>query len=85
MDFFSGGEEIRKKIVVVFLFGVELFVVDELMSYLDVKGVEKFEEEMKFFIGSFLLILYDWELLNCFCMFIWEVENGKIYCYEGNY
>lgn len=40
---------------------------------------------MKSFTGSLLLISHDRELLNRLCTSIWEVEGGKIHCYEGNY
>jgi macrolide transport system ATP-binding/permease protein len=84
-DFLSGGEETRKKIAAALSSGAELLAADEPTSHLDVKGVEKFEEEMKSFTGSLLLISHDRELLNRLCTSIWEVEDGKIHCYEGNY
>lgn len=84
-DFLSGGEETRKKIASALSSGAELLAADEPTSHLDVKGVEKFEEEMKSFTGSLLLISHDRELLNRLCTSIWEVEDGKINCYEGNY
>ncbi|MBY0005713.1 ABC-F type ribosomal protection protein [Priestia aryabhattai] len=84
-DFLSGGEETRKKIAAALSSGAELLAADEPTSHLDVKGVEKFEEEMKSFTGSLLLISHDRELLNRLCTSIWEVEGGKIHCYEGNY
>jgi len=84
-DFLSGGEETRKKIAAALSSGAELLAADEPTSHLDVKGVEKFEEEMKAFTGSLLLISHDRELLNRLCTSIWEVEDGKIHCYEGNY
>jgi macrolide transport system ATP-binding/permease protein len=81
----SGGEETRKKIAAALSSDAQLIIADEPTSHLDVPGVEKFEQEIKGFDGAVLIISHDRELLNQVCTSIWEVENGTIHCFEGNY
>ncbi|TYR81839.1 ABC-F type ribosomal protection protein [Priestia megaterium] len=81
----SGGEETRKKIAAALSSDAKLLIADEPTSHLDVSGVSQFEKEVKQFNGSVILISHDRELLNQVCTSIWEVENGSIHCYEGNY
>ncbi|OZM58390.1 ABC-F type ribosomal protection protein [Lottiidibacillus patelloidae] len=84
-DSLSGGEETRKKIAAALSSDAKLIIADEPTSHLDTQGVEKFEKEMMHFDGSVLIISHDRELLNRICTSIWEVDGGKIHCFEGNY
>ncbi|WP_096187832.1 ribosomal protection-like ABC-F family protein [Evansella halocellulosilytica] len=81
----SGGEETRMKIAAAFSTDAKLIVADEPTSHLDIQGVEKIEEEMKTFSGAIVMISHDRELLNEVCTSIWEVDNGSINCFQGNY
>jgi macrolide transport system ATP-binding/permease protein len=81
----SGGEETRKKIASAFASDAKLIIADEPTSHLDVQGIEKLEKELKEFDGSIVIISHDQELLNQVCTSIWEVDSGRIHCYEGNY
>ncbi|WP_096439998.1 ribosomal protection-like ABC-F family protein [Alteribacter populi] len=84
-DSLSGGEETRKKIAAALSSDANVIVADEPTSHLDVKGVEKFEQEMQSFRGAFVIISHDRQLLNQVCTSIWEVEGGEVTTYEGNY
>lgn len=81
----SGGEKTRKKIATALSSEAKLIIADEPTSHLDVDGVEKFEKEMKNFEGGVVIISHDRELLNKVCTSIWEIDNGTIQCFEGNY
>jgi macrolide transport system ATP-binding/permease protein len=81
----SGGEETRTKIAKALSSDATLIFADEPTSHLDVQGIEKFEKEMQAFQGGVVVISHDQQLLNQVCTSIWEVDNGEIHFYEGNY
>lgn len=81
----SGGEETRKKIAAALSSPTQLILADEPTSHLDVQGIEMLEHELKNFSGAVIIISHDRELLNQLCTSIWEVEEGKLHVYEGNY
>ncbi|WP_040203345.1 ribosomal protection-like ABC-F family protein [Neobacillus jeddahensis] len=81
----SGGEKTRKKIAAALSSEAKLIIADEPTSHLDSDGVEKFEKEIKNFEGGVVLISHDRELLNNVCTQIWEIDNGTIHSFEGNY
>ncbi|TMW70336.1 ribosomal protection-like ABC-F family protein [Alteribacter natronophilus] len=81
----SGGEATRKKIAEALAQEAKLIAADEPGSHLDIKGMEKLEEELLAFRGAVLLIAHDREMLDRICTQIWEVEDGRVNVYEGNY
>ncbi|MBM7097474.1 ABC-F type ribosomal protection protein [Bacillus sp. H-16] len=81
----SGGEETRKKIAAVLSTDAQLILADEPTSHLDIEGVEQFEKGILKREGAAVLISHDRELLDRVCTSIWEVENGELLIYEGNY
>ncbi|WP_214480533.1 ribosomal protection-like ABC-F family protein [Bacillus sp. SM2101] len=84
-QFLSGGEETRKKIASALSANAKLIIADEPTSHLDVEGIEQFERELKAFAGSVIIISHDQQLLNQVCTTIWELDKGKVHCYDGNY
>ncbi|PYZ91707.1 ABC-F type ribosomal protection protein [Salipaludibacillus keqinensis] len=84
-DGLSGGEQTRKKIATALASGARLIFADEPTSHLDVEGIQLFEEEMLAFDGACILISHDRELLDRICTTIWEVDNGTVTLYQGNY
>ncbi|WP_141430400.1 ribosomal protection-like ABC-F family protein [Bacillus sp. 03113] len=84
-DLLSGGEVTRKKIATAFSSDAMLIFADEPTSHLDVQGIEQFEKEVKEFDGGIVIISHDQELLNQVCKTIWEVDNGALTIFEGNY
>lgn len=81
----SGGEETRKKIAAALSSPAQLILADEPTSHLDVQGIEMLEHELKNFPGALLIISHDRQLLNEVCTSIWEVAEGRVTCYPGNY
>lgn len=81
----SGGEETRVKLAHLFSKEAHLLVVDEPTTNLDMQGIAMLEDKLKRFSGAILLVSHDRELLDGVCSEIWELEQGKLTTYPGNY
>lgn len=81
----SEGEKERLKIADALSKKPELLFADEPTSNLDLEGVNRLTTDLENFAGAFLIISHDRHLLDTVCNKIWELENGKITEYRGNY
>ncbi len=81
----SGGEQTRRKIAAALSSEANLLLADEPTSHLDISGIEQLEKELQSFSGAILLTSHDTAFLNTICTMIWEIEQGKVTVYEGNY
>ncbi|WP_042350619.1 ribosomal protection-like ABC-F family protein [Bacillus massiliigorillae] len=81
----SGGEHTRRKIAAALTSNANVLIADEPTSHLDVVGIEQLEENLQSFRGALLLTSHDKAFLNKLCTKIWEIEQGKLTEYEGNY
>ncbi|MCM3473152.1 ribosomal protection-like ABC-F family protein [Brevibacillus borstelensis] len=81
----SGGETVRLKIAAALEQQAPLLFADEPTSHLDMTGIRQLEESLLAYDGAVILISHDRELLDTICTRIWEVEDGKISEYKGNY
>ncbi len=83
----SGGEKTR-----VFLARAlqdvrpgDLVVLDEPTNHLDVDSIEWLEDWIRDFDGTVLLVAHDRAFLDNVASRIFEVRQGRITCYDGNY
>lgn len=60
-------------------------MADEPTTNLDLEGILLLEKMMAGFRGAILLISHDRALLDRICTTIWELEDGKLRVFEGNY
>ncbi|MCM3378445.1 ABC-F type ribosomal protection protein [Bacillus sp. FSL K6-0047] len=81
----SGGEQTRKKIAAALASDPHIFIADEPTSHLDIDGIKQLEKELTAFNGAVLLTSHDKVLVNKVCTTIWELEDGCLTVYEGNY
>lgn len=81
----SGGEQTRRRIAAAFSRGVPLLFADEPTTDLDREGIVQLEKELKEFRGAILLVSHDRHLLDSICDQIWQLEDGKITVFPGNY
>ncbi|WP_413376467.1 ribosomal protection-like ABC-F family protein [Alkalihalobacillus sp. 1P02AB] len=81
----SGGEITRKKIAEAFAKEPNVLIADEPTSHLDMQGIEELENHFKKFKGALIIISHDRQLLNTICTKIWEIADGKVRVFEGNY
>ncbi len=81
----SGGEITRQKIATAFSQQSSVLLLDEPTANLDKEGIIKLEKQLHSFKGSILLVSHDRILLNKTCKTIWELKDGKVTIYRGNY
>jgi ATP-binding cassette subfamily F protein 3 len=83
----SGGEKTR-----VFLARTlqdvragDLVVLDEPTNHLDVDSIEWLEDWINQFEGTILMVAHDRAFLDNVANRIFEITNGRVNCYDGNY
>ena len=81
----SGGEKTRVALAKLLLQEPDLLVLDEPTNHLDLVSIEWLEEYLKKYGKAFLLVSHDRIFLDNVCNKIYEVENKKLYKYEGNF
>ncbi|MFC4402154.1 Vga family ABC-F type ribosomal protection protein [Gracilibacillus xinjiangensis] len=81
----SGGEITQNYIQQAFTRKLGLLLADEPTTHLDTKHIEWVEQMMKNWRGAFIVVSHDRAFLDAVCTKIWEVNNGTIREYNGNY
>ncbi|WP_078379963.1 Msr family ABC-F type ribosomal protection protein [Sutcliffiella halmapala] len=81
----SGGEQTRMKLAQLFSTYYEGLLIDEPTTHLDASGTDFLIEELRYYYGALVLVSHDRYLLDQLVTKIWEVDNGKVTEYTGNY
>lgn len=81
----SLGERCRVSIAKIILSGANLLILDEPTNYMDITSKEKIEEVLKLFKGSIIFVSHDRYFMNAIANRVFEIQNGKINIFEGNY
>ena len=81
----SGGERTRVSLAKLLLLEPELLILDEPTNHLDLVSIEWLEDYLKKYNNAFLLVSHDRIFLDNVCNKIYEVENKKLYKYDGNF
>ncbi len=81
----SGGEQTRLKLAQLFSTYHEGLLIDEPTTHLDTKGVDFLIEELMYYYGALILVSHDRFLLDQLVTKIWEINEGEIIEYTGNY
>lgn len=81
----SGGEKTRLAIAAAFSKHAPLLFADEPTTNLDAEGIEVLEKMLKGYRGAVALISHDRQLMDQVCNQIWELEDGEIRIFPGNY
>ena len=81
----SGGERTRAAIAAAFSQHAPLLFADEPTTSLDMGGVRKLEGMLAGYRGAVLMVSHDRALLDAVCTSIWELEEGKVRVFAGNY
>lgn len=84
-DYMSGGEKTRFKLAEALDNDSVLIFADEPTSNLDMEGIELIEDKFAEYNGALVVISHDRSFLDKLCNQIFEIENGKIKIYRGNY
>ncbi|MCL1982981.1 MAG: ABC-F family ATP-binding cassette domain-containing protein [Clostridiales bacterium] len=81
----SGGERTRLALACLLLKKPDMLFLDEPTNHLDIGTIKWFEQYLKAYTGSMLLISHDRYFLDQVANRIFEIENNKLSIYEGNY
>ncbi len=81
----SGGEKLKLALSMVWASKPDLLILDEPTNHLDFKGIEWLVSELEKFPGPVLIISHDRHFLDKTVNRVFELENGKINFYNGNY
>ena len=81
----SGGERTRMAIAAAFSKRAPLLFADEPTTNLDIDGVKELERMLSGYRGAILMVSHDRKLLDRVCNQIWELEDGAVRVFDGNY
>ena len=81
----SGGELARVALAMMMLEGANLLVFDEPTNHLDVESIEQLEDAIERFDGTVVLVSHDRELLRKLVTRVWELRDGRIRVYDGDF
>ena len=81
----SGGELSRLALAILSIQGANLLVLDEPTTHLDIASQEVLEGVLREFPGTVLLVSHDRFLIDAIATHIWEIGDGTLAQFEGNY
>ena len=81
----SGGQKKRVALAEVLMNEADLLLLDEPTNHLDFEMIEWLQEELTKYPSSILFVTHDRYFLNAVSNQIYELYNGSIYTYKGNY
>src|SRR5699024_3267500 len=82
---YSGGEYTRLKLARLFSIYHEGMLIDEPTTHLDEEGRKFLLDELTYYYGALLLVSHDRYVMDQLVTKIWEVEDGNVTEYTGNY
>ncbi len=81
----SGGQRTRAQLARLLLEKPQLLILDEPTNHLDIQAVEWLENYIKNWEGAALIVSHDRYFLDKVCNRVWEMREGGIETYRGNY
>ena len=81
----SGGEQTRLAICKLLIQQPNLLLLDEPTNHLDFKTLCWLEDYIRAYKGSVIVVSHDRFFLDRCVTEIWDMEEGRIRCYKGNY
>lgn len=81
----SGGEQTKVGLVKVLLKEPDLLLLDEPTNHLDLHAIEWLENYLKSYQGTLFTISHDRHFLDQVVTEIYDLEDGEIQVYQGNY
>ena len=84
-DEFSGGWQMRIALAKVLLEKPDILLLDEPTNYLDIEARNWLENWLKTFHGGYLLVSHDRYFLDVTVNEVYELFNGNLKRYAGNY
>ncbi|MDW8031560.1 MAG: ABC-F family ATP-binding cassette domain-containing protein [Candidatus Bipolaricaulota bacterium] len=81
----SGGERSRLALAMLAQLGGNFLLLDEPTNHLDMDSREVLQEAMREYKGTILLVSHDRSLIQAIATQIWEIANGELKIYRGDY
>ncbi|MEN6480507.1 MAG: ABC-F family ATP-binding cassette domain-containing protein [Anaerolineales bacterium] len=81
----SGGERARVALAILTLQGANLLVLDEPTTHLDVASQEVLQDVLTSFDGTVLCVTHDRYLINGLATHVWDIRDGWLVQFEGDY
>lgn len=81
----SGGQKARLVLLKLVLDGANCLVLDEPTNHLDIMAREAVEAALEAFDGTVLVVSHDRYFVNEVANRIWEIDDGEVKDYKGNY
>ncbi len=81
----SGGQKKRVAIAKALIQQADLLILDEPTNHLDNETIEWLEGFLAQYKGALLLVTHDRYFLNRVTNYIFELDGGSLYTYQGNY
>lgn len=81
----SGGEKKRLAIATAFIDAPDFIILDEPTNHLDLKSIEWLEQHLSKSKQTILMVTHDRYFLDRVCSVIVEIDQGKVYQYQGNF
>ncbi len=85
IKYLSGGQKKRVAIAKALIQPVNLLILDEPTNHLDNETIIWLEQYLTRYQGALLLVTHDRYFLDRITNRIYELDNGSLYVYEGNY
>ncbi|HLR88782.1 MAG TPA: ABC-F type ribosomal protection protein [Atopostipes sp.] len=82
---FSGGEQTRLRLAEYFSTYQFGLLMDEPTTHLDTEGIQFLVDQLKYYYGTLIVVSHDRYFLDEIVDTIWEIKDGKITVYSGNY
>jgi ATP-binding cassette subfamily F protein uup len=81
----SGGQRKRLALAQLILAQPDLLLLDEPTNHLDVDMIEWLESYLSNYAGALFMITHDRYFLEAVCTVIFEMDEGKLFRYAGNF
>ena len=81
----SGGEKSRVVLASILGQPINFLILDEPTNHLDIQSREVLLHALKLFAGTIVLVSHDRHFLRCFVDHVFEIDQGKMTVYEGDY
>jgi ATP-binding cassette subfamily F protein 3 len=81
----SGGQMRKAALAKILMSDADLLLLDEPTNHLDIASLEWLETYLSSYRGAFVLISHDRYFLDKVCNRIFELENGSLNQFAGNY
>lgn len=81
----SGGQMRKASLAKILMSEADLLLLDEPTNHLDIASLEWLETYLSSFRGAFVVISHDRYFLDKVCNRTFELENGSLHVFQGNY